>query len=397
MTQTPDFSSLLSSVAVANLEHSIGNPINPRMVRAIQNAKGLINIGSGTPDLPTPEHVMDAMRQGMHGGLIQYTAYDGIAPLREAIAQKLQQENGLAYGPDQIVVTNGAQEGIFVLCGALLNPGDEVIVTNPYYSAYCNIVALSGGQVVTVPVKPETGWSWDLEALEAAITPRTKLVIVVSPDNPTGAVVTRQTMEGIAALSQKYGFLVVSDELYEKYLYDGAQHFSLAKLPDMMDRTITVNGFSKSYGMTGWRVGYLAVPKWLKQVATEVKHMHSISTAVPSQLGALAALTGPQEPWQERLATYADRRKYLLERLEAMRLPYIRTHGSYYVMADIRSSGMNSMEFSSALIEQHSVRVGPGVVFGSGAEGFVRLSLMTPRPQMDSALDKLAEFWSQHA
>lgn len=395
MTQT-DFSSMLSKVAVANLEHSIGNPVNPRMVKAIHNAKNLVNLGSGTPDLPTPDYVLDAVREGMTGGLIQYTAYDGILPLREAIAKKLREENGLDYSPADIIVTHGAQESIFVICGALLNPGDEVIVTNPYYSAYNNIVALSGGVAVTVPVKPETGWSWDLEALEAAITARSKMIVLVSPDNPTGAVVTRQTMEAIAEIAEKYNLMVVSDELYEKYLYDSAEHFSFARLPEMKVRTITVNGFSKSFGMTGWRVGYIAVPQWLKQVATEVKHMHSISTAVPSQLGALAALTGPREPWQERLDTYAERRKYLLARLEEMKLPFVRTHGSYYVMADIRASGMDSMTFSSALIEEHSVRVGPGVVFGSGAEGFVRLSLMCPHPQMDGALDKLAEFWSRY-
>jgi aminotransferase len=392
---TTDFQSMLSHVAIANLEHSIGNPINPRMVAAIQSAKGLVNLGSGTPDLPTPEHVMDAMREGLRGGIIQYTAYDGIAPLREAIAQKLRLENHLEYGPDNIIVTNGAQESIFVLCGTLINPGDEVIVTNPYYSAYCNIVALCGGKAVTVPVTPESGWSWDLDAFEAAITPRTKLVIVVSPDNPTGAVVTREKMEGIAKLAEKHNFLVVSDELYERYIYDGAEHFSFARLPGMLERTITVNGFSKSYGMTGWRVGYIAVPMWMKQVATETRHMHSISTSLPTQLGVLAALTGPQEPWLERLQTYAERRTYLLERLEKMRLPFIRTHGSYYVMADIRASGMDSMNFAASLIEEHAVRVGPGVVFGSGAEGFVRLSLMCPRPTMDDALDKLEAFWAR--
>ncbi len=395
MTQKTDFTPMLSSVAVANLEHSIGNPINPRMVAAIQSAQGLINLGSGTPDLPTPEYVMDAMREGLRGGIIQYTAYDGIAPLREAIAEKLRTENQLEYTADNIIVTNGAQESIFVLCGALLNPGDEVIVTNPYYSAYCNIVALCGGKAVIVPVTPESGWSWDLAALEAAVTPRTKMVIVVSPDNPTGAVVTKSTMEGIAKLAVKHNFLVVSDELYEKYIYDGAEHFSFARLPGMLERTITVNGFSKSFGMTGWRVGYIAVPIWMKQVATETRHMHSISTSLPTQLGALAALTGAPAPWLERLQIYSERRAYLLGRLEAMRLPFVRTHGSYYVMADIRASGLDSMTFSSSLIEEHAVRVGPGVVFGSGAEGFVRLSLMCPRPVMDQALDKLEVFWGR--
>ncbi len=395
MTATNDLRSQLSQVAVANLDQSIGNPVSARMVSALAQAQGLINLGSGTPDLPTPDYVLDAVRSGLQGGIIQYTAYDGIAPLRGAIAHKLQQENGLAYQPDNIIVTNGAQESIFVLCGALLNPGDEVILTNPYYSAYRSIVALSGGVTVAVPVTPESGWSWDLDALEAAITPRTKLIIVVSPDNPTGAVVTRQTMEGIARLAERHNLIVVSDELYEKFIYDGQSHFSFAQLPGMLERTITVNGFSKSFGMTGWRVGYLAVPMWLKQVATEVKHMHSISTALPSQLAALAALTGPQTPWLEQRQTYAERRRYLLARLGEMRLPFIRTHGSYYVMADIRASGLDSMTFSSALIEQQAVRVGPGSVFGSAAEGFVRLSLMTPRPQMDTALDKLAAFWSQ--
>ncbi len=390
---THDYSKFLARVATTNLEHSIGNPINPRMVAAVQSAKGLVNLGSGTPDLPTPDFVLDAMREGLRSGILQYTAYDGITPLREAIAAKLRSENLLEYTSDNIIVCNGAQEAIYVMCAALLNPGDEVILTNPYYSAYNNIVALCGGKAVTVAVTPESGWSWDLLALEAAITPRTKIVIVVSPDNPTGAVVTRETMMGIAALAEKHNFLVVSDELYEKYIYDGAEQFSFARLPNMLERTITVNGFSKTYGMTGLRVGYLAVPNWLKQVATETRHMHSISTSTATQLGALAALTGDQTAWTERLATYAARRTYLISRLEGMGLPFIRTNGSYYIMADIRSSGMGSMEFSSSLIEQHAVRVGPGIVFGSGAEGFVRLSLMCPRPVMDGALDKLEQFW----
>lgn len=385
--------SRLSRVAVELLDHSIGNPVNARMVAALKSAPELINLGSGTPDLPTPDSVIEAVYRGLQGGVVQYTAYDGILPLREAIADKLRRENGLRYSAEDIIVTNGAQESIFVLCGALLNPGDEVIVTNPYYSAYRSIVALSGGLSVPVPVRPETGWSWDIGALEAAVTPRTRLIIVVSPDNPTGAVVSRNTLLEIARVAQAHDLLVVSDELYEKYLYDGAVHTSVASLPGMHERTITVNGFSKSFGMTGWRVGYLAVPGWLKQVATEVKHMHSISTALPSQLAALEALSGPQTPWHERLRTYAERRKFLLDRLEGMNLPVVRTQGSYYVMADIRASGMNSMSFSAALIESAGVRVGPGVVFGSGAEGFVRLSLMTPLPAMEQALDRLEAFW----
>ena len=184
-------------------------------------------------------------------------------------------------------------------------------------------------------------------------------------------------------------------DLYEKYIYDGAEQFSFARLPNMFERTITVNGFSKTYGMTGWRVGYLAVPMWLKQVATETRHMHSISTSLPTQLGALAALTGPQDDWLERLRIYEERRVYLLSRLEGMGLPFIRTAGSYYVMADVRGSGLDSMNFSAGLIEAHAVRVGPGVVFGTGAEGFVRLSLMCPRPTMDDALDKLEAFWAR--
>jgi len=386
----------LSRVAVGNLDNSIGNPLYPRLVAALERAapRGIINLGSGTPDLPTPPHVVEYVHSRLNGGEVYYTPYQGIQELREAISEKLLDENGLDVSPDRIVVTNGAQESIQVVCAALINPGDEVIMTNPGYSAYKSIVRFYGGVVRELPLQADQAWQWDLDQLRAMITPRTKLLIAVTPDNPTGAVLSPETLSGLRQLALEHDLLIVSDELYEHFTY-GAVHTSLAGLPDMRDRVVTVNGFSKSFGMTGWRVGYLALPDWMVQVATEAKHMLSICTALPSQYAALSALTGPQAPWTAQRQEYGRRRDTLISRLTAMNLPPLFSQGSYYLMADIRPSGLSSMDFSAELLEEHAVRVGPGVVFGTQAEGLVRLSLMTPEPQMSAALDRLQIFWQQ--
>ncbi|MGY2894889.1 pyridoxal phosphate-dependent aminotransferase [Deinococcus sp. UYEF24] len=386
----------LSRVAVGNLDNSIGNPLYPRLLAALERAapRGVINLGSGTPDLPTPPHVVEYVHSRLKGGEVYYTPYQGIQELREAVSGKLLAENGLHVPPEQIVVTNGAQESIQVVCASLINPGDEVIMTDPGYSAYKSIVRFYGGVVRELPLRPDQAWRWDLEQLEALITPRTKLLIAVTPDNPTGAMLGTETLEGLRRLALEHDLLIVSDELYEHFSY-GAVHASLAGLPGMQGRVITVNGFSKSFGMTGWRVGYLALPAWMVQVATEAKHMLSICTALPSQYAALSALSGPQEPWAAQRAEYARRREVLISRLGEMKLPVLFSQGSYYLMADVRASGLSSMDFSAELIEEHAVRVGPGVVFGSQAEGLVRLSLMTPEPQMSLALDRLQTFWQQ--
>lgn len=355
-----------------------------------------INLGQGTPDLPTPPHVLDTVTASFSDPYIQYTAYDGIPELRAAIAAKLSHHNSLDYDPNtEIMATNGAQEAVFIALQAVLDPGDEILIGDPHYTVYDEIAALIGAQVVPVRSLPEQGFAYDIDAMAAAITPRTKAIALVSPDNPTGAVQTPETIARVAELAQQHDLLVISDELYERFVFDGAEHVSFATLPGMRERTITIGGLSKSYAMTGWRAGYLAYPAAYRAAMILIKHSLSISTAVPVQMAALAALTGPPESLAERMAVWEERRTYLYDTLADLKLPVIRTPGAFYALIDITSTGLSSAAFSNRFAEEEGVRVTPGHVFGPAGDAYVRVSFMTPRPDLDTALAKLGRYWSR--
>lgn len=354
-----------------------------------------ISLSQGTPDLPTPQHAIDAVTKYLEGGTVYYTFHDGMPELRAAIARKLERENGLVYDPqEQIIVTAGAQEGMFVALFGTLSPGDVLLAADPHYKIYDEVVHLAGATVQTVPAHTESGFQIDTDALAAAVTPKTKAILVVSPDNPTGAVQNRETCEKIAAIAQEHDLLVFSDELYERFLFDGAEHISIAALPGMAERTITINGFSKAYAMTGWRVGYLAVPHGMKPALTTIKHACSICAAAPSQIAALAILDGPREPLDQMMAEWTERRTYLYDRLNAMGLNPVRTAGSYYIFFDVSGSGLSGQEFAKALADQEGVRLGPGVLWGPAGNPYVRASFMIALPELTEGLDRLERFWN---
>lgn len=354
-----------------------------------------ISLSQGTPDLPTPQHAIDAVTKYLKGGTVYYTFHDGMPELRAAIARKLERENGLVYDPqEQIIVTAGAQEGMFVALFGTLSPGDVLLAADPHYKIYDEVVHLAGATVQTVPALAESGFQIDTDALAAAVTPKTKAILVVSPDNPTGAVQNRETCEKIAAIAQEHDLLVFSDELYERFLFDGAEHISIAALPGMAERTITINGFSKAYAMTGWRVGYLAVPHGMKPALTTIKHACSICAAAPSQIAALAILDGPREPLDQMMAEWTERRTYLYDRLNAMGLNPVRTAGSYYIFFDVSGSGLSGQEFAKALADQEGVRLGPGVLWGLAGNPYVRASFMIALPELTEGLDRLERFWN---
>ncbi len=356
----------------------------------------LINLGQGTPDLPTPPLVLEAVRASFADPYIQYTAYDGIPPLRAAIAAKLARDNGLDYDPDsEIMVTNGAQEAVFIALQATVGRGDELLIGDPHYTVYDEIAGMLGATVVPVPSLPDQAFAYDMDAMAAAVTPRTKAIVLVSPDNPTGAVQGPETLSRIVALATEHDLLIISDELYERFVFDGARHISFATLPGMRDRTITIGGFSKTYAMTGWRAGYLAYPAEYRAAMILIKHSVSISTAVPVQMAALAALTGPPESLLERMAVWETRRTFLYERLGELALPVVRTPGAFYALIDIADTGLTSTEFSTRFAAEDGVRVTPGSVFGPTGAAYVRVSYMTPRPDLDAALDRLGRFWSR--
>ncbi len=355
----------------------------------------MIVLSQGTPDLPTPRHAIEAVEEYLRSGRVYYTFHDGMPELRAAIAQKVERENSLHYDPEtEIIVTAGVQEAIYTTLIGVINPGDELIIADPHYPVYDQIVSMAGGKVVTVPVDKEAGFLLLPDAIEAAITQKTKAILVVTPDNPSGAIQPRPILEAIADIARRHDLLVIADELYERFCFDGATHVSLGSLPGMHERTITLNGFSKAYSMTGWRVGYLLAPEGMKPALTTIKHATSICAAAPSQIAALAILTGPQGPLEEMMTEWTARRTYLYDRLAAAQIPVIRTPGSYYVFVDISSTGLSSAEFAQRLMDEEGVRVGPGSGYGPGGEGHVRTSFMLPIAELGEGLDRLDRFWS---
>ncbi len=370
-------------------------------IRLLALTKGkdqLISLGRGDPDLPTPPHVVAAAIEALRAGKTKYTVPAGLIELREAIARKLLDENGVAYDPErEIVVTAGTQEAVNVVLQALLDPGDEVILPDPYYMAYFQAIRASGGVAAVVSTTLEDNFVVRPEAIEAAISERTKAIILVSPSNPTGTVIDPETARRVAAIAVEHDLVVISDELYEHVVFDGAAVTSIAALPGMRERTITVNGFSKAYNMTGLRVGYFAAPAAFTGAALELRHMLSICASSVSQYAALAALEGPDDALREALATYVDRRELMLRALREQGVPCNQPEGAFFVFADVRRTGLASFDFCVELLEQEQVQVFPGTQYGAGGEGFVRISFLTPKEQLAEALERFGRFYHQRA
>lgn len=363
-----------------------------RMMALAAGLDDVIALGRGDPDLATPPHVIEAADRAARDGHTHYAPTLGILPLREALAAKLAAENGVAYGVEEVLVTTGGQEAVNLVMQALLDPGDEVIIPNPSYGTYALAAHLAGGVPVLVPLDRDAGFQLDLAAVERHVTPRTKAIVVVSPNNPTGTVQSRAALEGIAEIARRHDLLVISDEIYEKILFDGAVHHSIAAFPGMRDRTIIVNGFSKAYSMTGWRVGWLAAPRPILAGMQAVKDTWSICTPAPNQWAALAALTGPQDCLHETVATYARRRRWLFDGLRAAGLDWAPHGGAVFVFVDIRPSGLASEEFCVRLLREGRVLTYPGSEFGPIGEGFMRMTLLAPDPRFRLAVDRITEF-----
>jgi aminotransferase len=356
------------------------------------SAPGMINLASGTPDFPTPPHVVEAGQRALAEGKTVYTAWAGLMPLREAIAEQLGREKGLRVDPaNEIIVTAGSQAGMLTVALALLDPGDEVLVPTPFYDEYRRDIMLAGATMIPVPTRLEDNFEVDPDALERAVTPRTKAMILISPSNPTGAVIERATLERIAAIAQRHDLLVIWDELYERFVYDGFQHVSLAALPGMWERTVVINGFSKCYGMTGWRIGYVAARREITDALLPLSHGMTICAPSMAQYAALAAVTGPHDWFAEILAEYDRRRRLWMQALDGMGLPYGRPRGAYYIMPDISSTGLTSQQFAKALREEANVMIGgAGGATDPFNEGFVRCSLAVSYAQLEQGLERMA-------
>lgn len=354
---------------------------------------GLINLGSGTPDFLPPSSVFEAMQDAVRSARIQYTAWTGIPELRAAIAEKLRTENGISYHPDsEIIVTSGAQEALMTTLMTLLDPGDEALTPSPHYDEYTRDAAILGGTLVPVPTRPETNFTIDPAALEAAITPRTKALVIVTPSNPTGTVLPEATLRAIAEVAIRRDLIVISDEIYEYYVFDGHRHISMASLPGMRERTVTINSFSKSFAMTGLRLGYIAAPAALIEAMLPFHHAMMICANTITQYAGLAALQTPRDWFRDVLSEYDRRRQLWMRTLNEIGLPFSEPQGAYYVFFDIRSTGLTSAEFVAKAREEARLVFQPGTIGGGAGEGFIRGALTKGSPDFETGLERLRAF-----
>ena len=352
----------------------------------------VITLGRGDPDFDAPAHVVEAAAAAMAAGDTHYTLPAGLPELREAIADKLRTDNGLDYAADEVVVTNGCQEALYLLIQALIGPGDELLLQEPRYNAYDHMVSLAGGSVVSVPTTQELDFALTADDVAARITPRTKAIAIVTPNNPTGGVIPPARLAELAELCVEHDLIVISDEIYEKLMYDGLEHVSLATFPGMRERTITVNGFAKAYAMTGLRVGYFAAPREFAAAVVEVKHTMSICTATPMQQAALAALTGPQSAVEDMRRAYDERRQALMQALDDMDLTYGHPGGGMYIYANVASTGLDSEEFCLRLLQEEGVMIFPGTLFGDPKTDHVRITLLQSLDDISRATARMKRF-----
>ncbi len=356
-----------------------------------QHLPDVISLGLGDPDFATPAHIVAAAKEAMADGRCDhYTHPAGLIELRRAIAAKLARDNGIIADPEtEITVTTGGQEGLYAIVQALLNPGDEILVPDPRYSSYDAAIGRAGGVIVPVPTRQEDDFDLRPEEVARRITPKTKAILLVTPSNPTAAVIAPAHLGAIADLAIAHDLVVIADEIYEKFVFDGAEHFSIGSLPAMRERTITLNGFSKTYAMTGWRLGYAVAPATLTQAIRALKQSISITAPAISQWAGVAALNGSQECVDHFRATYDARRHVLMPALDALGFTYGHPYGTFYIFANIAATGMPAFALARKLLEEAHVLIFPGTGFGAAWGDYLRFSLLQPAPVLLEAVARL--------
>ncbi|WP_430015387.1 pyridoxal phosphate-dependent aminotransferase [Microcystis protocystis FBCC-A270] len=376
------------------------NQVTPSLTLAIdslakemkKNGEDVCSFSAGEPDFDTPTHIRAAAKKALDEGKTRYGPAAGEAGLRKAIAEKLLRDNQLAYNADNIIVTNGGKQSLYNLIMALIEAGDEVIIPAPYWLSYPEMVTLAGGTSVIVNTSLENQYKITPEQLEAAITPKTKLFVLNSPSNPTGIVYTPEEIAALAEIVVEKDILVVSDEIYEKILYDGAIHRSIASFgPEIFQRSIISNGFAKAFSMTGWRVGYIAGPVEIVKAMTKIQGHSTSNVCTFAQYGAIAALESPQDCIEEMVKAFSERRQYILERVRS--LPGLNCptpNGAFYVFIDISQTGLKSRDFCQKLLETQKVAAIPGIAFG--ADDCIRLSYATDLKTIEKGFDRIDQF-----
>ena len=362
----------------------------------VATMQDVISLGIGEPDFCTPDHIIQAGIRSLQEGETHYTSNAGRFELRQALAAHLIRLHGVSYDPAaEILVTVGVSEALYLSMTAILNPGEEVIIPTPCFVSYQAEAILAGGTPVELPTFVEDGFQVRADMLEAAITPKTKAILLGYPNNPTGAVATRESMLEVARIAEKYDLVVISDELYDQLVY-GVPHVCFAALPGMQKRTILLGGFSKNYAMTGWRVGYAAGPADIIAGLVRIHQYTIMSAPTIAQAAALEALVNGDEHVEQMRCEYDRRRKLIVKGLNELGLPTFEPHGAFYAFPDIRATGMNDETFAQKLVEEEKVACVPGTSFGAGGEGFVRCSYATAYEKIEEALERMNQFMRRH-
>lgn len=377
---------------------NVAKKVQPSPIRQMFNlADGMEDVVSftvGEPDFDTPQHIVDAAIDALKNGEHHYTPNAGILPLRTAISEVISHSHGLSYAPDkEIIVTAGGMEALLLTMLTILNPGDEFILSDPCWTNYSRQVEICSAVPMFVRVNAENGFTFNPDDLERAITPQTKGFLINSPANPTGGIAEKKTLQKLAEIAIRHDLYVISDEVYSAIVYEDKKITSIATIPGMKERTVIINSFSKTYAMTGWRVGYAVGSQHL--ISQMVKLQENVAACVNSaaQYGALAALTGTQEPLSEMLKTYAERRTYMLDAFSKIKgLTCFIPQGAFYAFVDVSATGMDAETFAKDLLQKARVIVVPGSAFGSYGANFVRLSFATSLENIKQGLQRIGKY-----
>ena len=380
------------SSEVAQLSPSLTLAVTNRAKEMKAKGEQVYGLAGGEPDKDTPENIKQAAIRALESGATKYTPSVGLPELRKAISAKLKRDNNLDYTADQICVCSGAKPAVYTALRATISAGDEVIIPSPYWVSYPSMVQLCGGTPVFVETKAENGWKITAEEFANAMTPRTKMIILTTPHNPTGAVYTEEELRAIGEVAVDEDILILADEIYEHLIYGELKHVSMASLsPELYDLTITVNGFSKSYAMTGWRLGYTAAPEPIAKYIKLIQDHTASNATTFCQYGAIEALNGDQSFISDLREEYDFRRQYVYERLSSMpKVKVVEPKGAFYFFLDMSETGLDSLTLCERLLERYKVAAVPGIAFGN--DKAIRISYCTSLDVLKEGLDRLEEF-----
>lgn len=392
------------SLKAMKLPPSITLAITAKAKEMKAEGKDVVGFGAGEPDFNTPQNIIDACKKALDEGKTKYVPASGINELKDAVVNKFKRDNDLSYERNQIIISTGGKQCLFNTLMALTNPGDEILIAKPYWVSYPDLIALSGGNCIVVDTREEEDYKFTLENLETSLTPKTKAIIVNSPNNPTGTVYSREELQSIADFCKKHDIFIISDEIYEPLIYGEEKHVSIASLSeDAYNRTVVINALSKAYAMTGWRLGYAAGPKDLIKIMGNIQsHTTSNSTSFV-QYAAVEALNGDQSFIPQMNEEFRLRRDYMVTRADKIKgLDYIYPKGAFYLMLDVRyfigkhfrgNTIKSSLDLADMLLSEYLVAVVPGS--GFGLEGFLRLSYAINRDAIKKGFDRIEEFLAE--